>query len=718
MSKLYNWITFYTEFATKLLEYRNDRKQLIEKLKRIYVNLNWKFPTIEKGKPFDIDPFTVFGLFNKQLADTNRILVLKGIKEEFDIGAEIPSDFSGIPLLNNLSATFYRFREERGEQDIENLWEVHEAAIMLADHDTTNYRNRFIEAYNTVITQKNVRWNLTMALYWIRPYYYINLDSRNRWFMKQPGNAPEDVIEKIVALKDVPKAEEYLAICDLCSAFLQSGTYEYHDFPEFSDAAWRISKEDDEREKEEITELQKQGALGDADVETKHYWTYSPGEGAALWDEQYKRGIIALRWGEAGDILQYKNKEEIKNALRERTNSDWPFKHPGLMLWQFANEMKQGDVIFAKKGLNTIIGRGIVESDYIYSEEEGRYPHIRKVKWVNQGLFTSSENYNIKSLTDITNYPKTVALLNSFFDEEGENEDVEEKSVSYPSYTMKDFLKDVYMDEERYLTLAGLLRNKKNVILQGAPGVGKTFIAKRMAYSIMGVKDVERVMMIQFHQSYAYEDFIMGFRPSATGFELKEGAFYNFCKKAEIDSDHEYFFIIDEINRGNLSKIFGELFMLIENDKRGPKNKLQLLYSDELFYIPENVYIIGMMNTADRSLAMLDYALRRRFAFFDLTPGFKSEGFRIYQEGLDNRQFDALIRTVEALNERIQADESLGEGFCIGHSFFCNLRAEEHLNEHLQSIVEYELIPLLKEYWFDEPLKVKEWSDNLRRAIK
>ena len=118
-----------------------------------------------------------------------------------------------------------------------------------------------------------------------------------------------------------------------------------------------------------------------------------------------------------------------------------------------------------------------------------------------------------------------------------------------------------------YTRLVGLLRNKKNIILQGAPGVGKTYAAKRLAYSMMGVKDVERVMMVQFHQSYSYEDFIMGFRPSATGFELKKGAFYNFCKKAEVDSDNEYFFIIDEINRGNLSKIFGELFMLIENDK-------------------------------------------------------------------------------------------------------------------------------------------------------
>lgn len=158
--------------------------------------------------------------------------------------------------------------------------------------------------------------------------------------------------------------------------------------------------------------------------------------------------------------------------------------------------------------------------------------------------------------------------------------------------------------------------------------------------------------------------------------------------------------------------------MLIENDKRGNRNKLQLLYSDEMFFVPENVYIIGMMNTADRSLAMLDYALRRRFAFFELKPGFTTEGFRAYRDGLDNKKFEALVQCIQQLNDKITADESLGEGFCIGHSYFCNMEPDEVSDVKLQGIVEYELIPMLKEYWFDEPLKVKEWSENLRGAVK
>ena len=375
--------------------------------------------------------------------------------------------------------------------------------------------------------------------------------------------------------------------------------------------------------------------------------------------------------------------------------------------------MKPGDVVFAKKGMHLVIGRGIVESGYEFDPTRSHYKHVRKVKWTHKGEWQHPGQAVMKTLTDITQYTDYVEKLNAMF-ESDVVDDVEEQEKEYPVYDAEQFLDEVYMDEASYNTLVSLVQTKKNVILQGAPGVGKTFAAKRLAYSMMGVKDPNRVMMVQFHQSYSYEDFIMGFRPSENGFELKRGAFYNFCKEAEIDSDNDYFFIIDEINRGNLSKIFGELFMLIESDKRGVE--LQLLYSDEKFSVPSNVYIIGMMNTADRSLAMLDYALRRRFAFYEMKPGFDTDGFREYKMGLASEKFDRLINCVENLNSAIAADESLGEGFCIGHSYFCNLK--KATDNALSGIVEFELIPLLKEYWFDEPVKVKDWISNLRSAIK
>jgi len=295
-----------------------------------------------------------------------------------------------------------------------------------------------------------------------------------------------------------------------------------------------------------------------------------------------------------------------------------------------------------------------------------------------------------------------------------EKEDLSE----YPLYSKPDglqpydrtsFLRQVYMSGEKFDTLCALLRYKKNLILQGAPGVGKTFAAKRLAYAMMGEKDESRVQLVQFHQNYAYEDFIMGYKPTDKGFELKDGVFYDFCGRARADKDHEYFFLIDEINRGNMSKIFGELLMLIEKDYRNLSVKLP--YPGKELTVPENVYIIGMMNTADRSLAMIDYALRRRFSFFEMEPAFDSEGFIAYQRGLENETFDSLIGCIRELNREIRRDASLGAGFCIGHSYFCN--QVECTEDWMKAVVYYDILPMLREYWFDDPEKVDQWESRL-----
>lgn len=284
------------------------------------------------------------------------------------------------------------------------------------------------------------------------------------------------------------------------------------------------------------------------------------------------------------------------------------------------------------------------------------------------------------------------------------------------SYTKKDFLSEVYMSENQYDRLSGVLLNKMNLILQGAPGVGKTFTAKRLAYSLMGKKDDSRIEFVQFHQNYSYEDFVMGYRPSGDSYELKYGIFYQFCKKAENQPDKKFFFIIDEINRGNLSKIFGELLMLIEKDYRG--TKATLAYNGMPFSVPKNLYIVGMMNTADRSLAMIDYALRRRFSFFEMAPAFESKGFKEYQHSLDNRTFNELISEIVKLNGEISRDKSLGKGFCIGHSYFCGKAKETCTNEWMQSVVNYDILPMLSEYWFDDDTKVQRWDHILHGVFQ
>ena len=827
----FEWINFYSEFATKLLEFKNNRAELIADIQSAYSAINMKLPKLEREDSIiDIDPFTVFGLFNKGITNANRIAILESFATVFNIKSKVPNNFDGIPVLNNLKATYYGFKDDRQAADIDNLWGLYESAINLAEKDDEANREIFTKWYDTVHDQLGIRWNITMGLYWIRPYEFINLDSINRRFIVDPDNMPVDFVNSVKKkLNKVPYAAEYLAIKDACLRALKDGNYEYKNYPELSYRAWIVSKqvnqekaevkgkksskaaflrwfapliqalrdlggsgtpaearakiiENEQLSEDEINQTRgknnvnkfenevafarnylvnagyidksvygiwtltaagksvdmtsemasdifknvlssspsKQGkniaALADEDVHTVRYWLYAPGEGSCMWDEFYTSGIMAIGWGEIGDLSTFDSKDAMKIKMREVIDESLSYKNAAHATWQFANEMKIGDIVFVKKGMHQIIGRGVVMSDYEYDNtRDDEYKNIRQVDWTHNGEWPHPGQAVMKTLTDITSYTDYVEKLNSLFEDETE-EDAEDVEKTYPPYTKEDFLSEVFMPEEEYDKLSGILRIKKNIILQGAPGVGKTFVAKRIAFSMMGVKDVERVMMVQFHQSYSYEDFIMGFRPSTDGFELKRGAFYNFCKKAEIDGDNDYFFIIDEINRGNLSKIFGELFMLIENDKRGVS--LQLLYSDEKFSVPKNIYIIGVMNTADRSLAMLDYALRRRFAFFEIKPGFTTDGFREYRMSLENEKFDKLIACVESLNNVISNDESLGDGFCIGHSYFCNLLPDTINDQILSGIVEYELIPLLKEYWFDEPTKVKDWSSNLRSAIK
>ena len=565
---------------------------------------------------------------------------------------------------------------------------------------------------------------------------------------------------------------------------------------------------------------------------------------------------MRLGWDLIGDLSEFENREELTKALQVAYGKeDASFKNDSLALWQFAHEVREGDIIYVKKGINKIIGRGVVEGDYRYDETLSTYRHIRKVKWTHDGDW----NYSIhklvqKTLTDISKYPEFVKNLNdividgnetapsqsttskqywwlvaspdvwkfsdidvgeiieytlvnengnkrrvyqNFLDAKAGDvvigyastptlqvvalgeiaKDTDDKHLYFrkteqllnpidystikgyeelhnmeclagggrgtlfkvtedeyqvlmeiirkenplsatqtlEAYTDSNFLNEVYMSSTDLHRLKALLKNKKNIILQGAPGVGKTFTAERLAYTLMGVKDKQRIELIQFHQNYSYEDFILGYKPNADGgFELKYGIFYRFCKKAQNTPDKDFFFIIDEINRGNLSKIFGELLMLIENSYRG--KEIRLAYTDEPFSVPENLYIIGMMNTADRSLAMIDYALRRRFSFFEMKPGFKTEGFKSYIASLSNKKLDNIIDGIQVLNESISNDDSLGSGFCIGHSYFCNQSAFSM--EWLENVIEYDIEPMLKEYWFDDVQKYESHINTLRSLLK
>jgi 5-methylcytosine-specific restriction protein B len=451
----------------------------------------------------------------------------------------------------------------------------------------------------------------------------------------------------------------------------------------------------------------------------RHYWMYSPGARASEWDTFQAAGIMAIGWQEIGDIAEYPDREAIRRDLAAASDSTSSMKNDVLCLWQFQNEIAIGDIVYAKRGRKDLVGRGEIVSEARFEPERGEYSHIRSVKWTHNGSWPHPGDAVTKTLTDITSYRDYVGKLEAIFGDREEDDIVTDELVTpAPPYDRAAFLNEVYLDEESYDRLHALLLRKKNVILAGPPGVGKTFAAKRLAYSIMGAKDPARVLMVQFHQSYSYEDFMMGYRPTESGgFALSEGPFYRFCEEArKDDADRPYFFIIDEINRGNMSKIFGELLMLIEADKRG--QELRLLYKNETFSVPPNVHIIGMMNTADRGLAVLDYALRRRFGFFHMTPGFDSTGFTTRQKKAESPALDALINVIVKLNQRISEDPALGAGFAIGHSFLSLSSDDIADDEWLSSVVEDELVPLLDEYWFDEATTANEWAEKLRGAVR
>ncbi|MEO6717093.1 MAG: AAA family ATPase [Novosphingobium sp.] len=331
-------------------------------------------------------------------------------------------------------------------------------------------------------------------------------------------------------------------------------------------------------------------------------------------------------------------------------------------------------------------------------------------------------------LTEAT--PTLVSILNrAYQDAAGKplpmigREEISEPEASADAepYSIEDALKTLFLDKQEIEDILLLWTAKKNIVLQGPPGVGKSFAAEKLAFALMEEAERNRVGFVQFHQSYSYEDFVEGFRPTDKGFELKAGKFVQFCRKAEADPNNRYVFVIDEINRGNLSKILGELMLLIESDKRGPNWAMPVASGNVNFHVPPNVYIMGLMNTADRSLAVVDYALRRRFAFIDLKPKISSAKFAAFlaANGIGIDLSSALIGRVAVLNQEIVRDTlNLGPGFAVGHSFFCGKPlASETDTAWYRRIVKTEIAPLLREYWFDTPQRADEWEERLLEGL-
>ena len=300
------------------------------------------------------------------------------------------------------------------------------------------------------------------------------------------------------------------------------------------------------------------------------------------------------------------------------------------------------------------------------------------------------------------------------------------------TYTVDTMLSEgAFLERDELDRIMAQLERKQNLILQGPPGTGKTFLAKRLAYALMGERADERISSVQFHQSYAYEDFVGGYRPGVNDdqqlvFESRDGAFLRLCQRAREAPDERFVMLIDEINRGNLSRVFGELLMLIEADKRSSEHAVELQHrmadadgTDSKFFVPPNVYIIGTMNLADRSLTGMNVAMRRRFAFAPLRPRFNDERFatEVKKTGMPKEMFGRIRTRMDALNAAITDDASLGRQYAVGHSFFCpdnDGPPGGDWDAWYEAVVEFEIRPLLEEYWFDDATKAADEVAKLK----
>ncbi len=684
----FTWIPFYKEFAEKLLNYRNDRKSLLKMIYDHREQFLANYLHDQDGEDDlcpDIDPFTTMGLFNRGIKLNNRIKSTSLFKSLMGIVADIPSDFVGIPILNNQKSHFFGFRKHRKDSDIENLWALFEKVVKNEDFETE---------YNRVIEQYLIKVNITMALFWIRPEDFLAFDSTNRKYIKNQYG--------IDLPKRAPKYNEYMSILNDIKQKMKSNIINEKSFYELSANANNGGTAE---------EVDMNDTWYDAIVET--------------WKK--RRNIVlygAPGTGKTYDVPElavllcdpdFKANEKGRDELMERYNQLKQEKR--IAFTTFHQSMDYEDWI---EGIRPLVNDN---NQITYEVEKGIFKQLCEdaerpvVKDKQAGIADNAVVWKVSLMGTGHNPVRTDCMENNYI-RIGWDE--------YGAVISDETDWSIYNGEGKQILDAFINKMKEGDIVlscfsnQTIDAVGVVTGDYEYLDSLPDYKRVRRVNWILKGINENIVDMNDGktltlgtvYRLNSITLDKVKTLLDKYKKPTTMESNTKpYVMVIDEMNRGNVSKIFGELITLLEIDKRkGRKNAESVIlpYSKKMFQIPENVYIIATMNTADRSLGSLDYAIRRRFAFIAYkpislegdVPGFNADLFKMVSQlfisNYDEYEESKWLQSFKLLPADTLSEEYRPEDVWIGHSYF--IMKDENGDDNTSDRLLYEIIPLLEEY--------------------